>query len=190
MTENKRTNKKEKIISAAIAVVANHGPEGASIRAIASLAGVSEGAIYKHFPSKEGLIQFIYQRIVEEMVQTKEEISKGPGSLREKLDKWVGVTFDYYDQQPDAFILLYLTPHRFETVDPATMTRQGEMIKEMIMEAQTKGEVRALEPELALSHFIGIELSVPRLINEGRLSPPAGKYVSEVVDAVMRVLST
>ena len=41
--------------------------------------------------------------------------------------------------------------------------------------------------ELALSHFSGILLNVPRLINEGSLPRPALQYTDEVKRAIYRV---
>ncbi len=190
MTVKKRKNRKEKIISAAISLVAKKGLSAATIRAIASLAGVTEGAIYRHFQNKEALIRSIYQRIVLEMVNAKEKIAEGPESLREKINEWVCVTYEYYDEHPDAFIFLYLTPHKFDEADEEIIDRQGELFMKMIQEAQARGEARPMDPGLALSHFTGIELSLPRLINEGRLAPAARQYVPEVVDAILRVFST
>lgn len=184
-----RKNRKEEILSAALFLVAKNGTAAATIRAIASVAGVTEGAIYRHFPNKESLIRSIYQRIVREMVEAKEEIVKGPESLSEKLHKWIQVTFEYYDEHPDAFVFLYLTPHNFVDVDGEIIDRQGELFMEMIREAQADGQARSLDPALALSHFLGLELSVPRLIHENRLPPPARQYASEVKEALLRVFA-
>jgi AcrR family transcriptional regulator len=183
----KRKNRKEEIISAALSLVAKTGLGSATIRAIASLAGVTEGAIYRHFPNKESLIRSIYQRIVLDMVEAKERIADGEGTLRQKIRKWVTVTYEYYDEQPDAFIFLYLTPHKFHEVDEEIIDRQGDVFMKMIQEAQKKGEARTMKPQLALSHFTGIELNVPKLIHEGRLTPGAQQYISGVVDAILRV---
>ncbi|MHC4945801.1 MAG: TetR/AcrR family transcriptional regulator [Planctomycetota bacterium] len=184
-----RKNRKEEIISAALSLVAKKGLGSATIRAIASLAGVTEGAIYRHFPNKESLIRSIYQRIVLEMVNAKERIAGEKGTLRQKIRDWVNVTYEYYDEQPDAFIFLYLTPYKFDEVDEEIIDRQGEIFMKMIQEAQTKGEARPMKPELALSHFTGIELNVPRLIHEGRLAPGAQQYIPQVVDAILRVIA-
>jgi AcrR family transcriptional regulator len=193
MTEKKRihrNNRKDEITSAALTLVAKKGLGAATIRAIAGLAGVTEGAIYRHFPNKESLIRSIYQRIVLEMVNAKERIAGKEGSLREKLREWIRVTYQYYDEQPDAFIFLYLTPHKFIEIDEEIIDRQGDIFMAMIQEAQAKGEARPMEPELALSFFTGIELNVPRLIHEGRIAPTAQRYIPEVLDAILRVFAT
>lgn len=53
------TEKKEKIFSAALELFAEEGYKSTSTSKVAKLAGVSEGLIFKHFGSKEGLLQAI-----------------------------------------------------------------------------------------------------------------------------------
>jgi hypothetical protein len=50
------------------------------------------------------------------------------------------------------------------------------------------GEVHDIRSPLALSHFAGVLLNVPRLIHEGTLRGPARKYVNEVTGMIHRVL--
>ncbi len=47
--------RKQAILRAAAAVIAQAGMRGASVREIAEAAGVSEALLYKHFPSKQAL---------------------------------------------------------------------------------------------------------------------------------------
>ena len=57
----------------------------------------------------------------------------------------------------------------------------------MIIRAQEAGEIRAIDPQLALSHFSGLLLNVPRLISEGTLEGPAARYIDEVAQAAWRI---
>jgi AcrR family transcriptional regulator len=53
------TEKKEKIIQAALQLFAKEGYHATSTNKVAKLAGVSEGLIFRHFGNKEGLLQAI-----------------------------------------------------------------------------------------------------------------------------------
>lgn len=55
------TNKKEKILQAALQLFANEGFYSSSTSKIAKLAGVSEGLIFRHFTNKDGLLQAILE---------------------------------------------------------------------------------------------------------------------------------
>lgn len=52
-------DRRKAIISTARLLFAEHGYNGTSVRAIAKAVGVSEGLLYKYFPSKESLYQEI-----------------------------------------------------------------------------------------------------------------------------------
>lgn len=47
----------EKLLNAARQAISESGPDDISLRSIARMAGVSPGAVYRHFPSKEALIE-------------------------------------------------------------------------------------------------------------------------------------
>jgi len=66
--------------------------------------------------------------------------------------------------------------------------RQGRIFMEMIKSAVATEEIKPIAPELALSHFTGVMLNVPRLINEGLLEGPASRYFEAVADAVWNIL--
>jgi len=56
------TDAEQRIIDAAAGLFGKHGYHGASMRAIAEVAGVSIGAIYHHYPSKQDVFIAIFRR--------------------------------------------------------------------------------------------------------------------------------
>ena len=60
----------------------------------------------------------------------------------------------------------------------------------LIEEATAMGSLRPIEPAIALSHFSGVMLNVPRLISEAVLEPPASQYVDEVVATIRKMFET
>lgn len=57
------TDKRRQILDAALALCAEDGLQGAATARIAKAAGVANGTLFHHFPSKELLIQQLYQDI-------------------------------------------------------------------------------------------------------------------------------
>lgn len=57
------TDKRRQILDAALALCAEDGLQGAATARIAKAAGVANGTLFHHFPSKEVLIQQLYQDI-------------------------------------------------------------------------------------------------------------------------------
>lgn len=57
------TDKRRQILDAALALCAEDGLQGAATARIAKAAGVANGTLFHHFPSKEVLIQCLYQDV-------------------------------------------------------------------------------------------------------------------------------
>lgn len=61
MTKNLQTS--QNIIEASFKLMAEHGIEKMSLSMIAKEVGISKPAIYYHFPSKEALVDFLFEEI-------------------------------------------------------------------------------------------------------------------------------
>jgi AcrR family transcriptional regulator len=180
-------DRKREIRDAAIRLVAGDGLEAATTRAIARAVGVTEAALYRHYGSKEEILWGAYRHLVEELLDEKQHLLEDDRPLRARLREWVRLTYAYYDRNPAAFTYALLIPDVAPREDPVTQA-QGRLFMAIYRDARKKGEVRPLSPKLALSHFTGVLLNVPRLINEGVLPPPASRHVDEVANAVWRLL--
>jgi AcrR family transcriptional regulator len=183
-----RKNKKEELLTAAVRLVATGGAEAATVRAIAREAGVTDAAVYRHYDSKDDLCWRAYNRIVDEMIREKRDLVHSDAPLRERLREWVRLSYAYYDRNPAAVVFLLAMPLVAYKSGHSKVIGQGELFLEMIERALDAGEIRPISPEVALSHFVGILLNVPRLISEGTLPGPASDYVDEVAMAAWLVL--
>ena len=175
-------------MDAAVRLIARKGVKAATIRSIAHEAGVTEGAVYRHYDSKEQLYLDAYTRLITEMAGAKQEIAARSAGVREKLRDWVRVSYEFYDQHADAFTFVLLIPHDLPASQREITRAQGTLFMDVVRRAQEQQQMKPMRPEIALSHFTGVMLNVPRLINEGTLQGPAVQYLPDVVQAVYRVL--
>jgi AcrR family transcriptional regulator len=185
---NQRRSRKGELMEAAVRLIAGKGLKAATVRSIAREAGVTEAALYRHYASKEDLYVDVYTRLVTEMIEAKRAVASSNAPARDKLKDWIRVSYDFFDRHPDAFTFVLLTPHDFPESQRAIATIQGGVFMDMVKQAQATGQMKPIPAELALSHFTGLMLNVPRLINEGTLEGPASKYVDDVMDAVWQLL--
>src|SRR5882724_7990668 len=70
-------NAKDALVAAARAEFARRGLRGARIEDITSACGLSKGAFYLHFESKESLFSLLVQDLMKELLATSEERVKG-----------------------------------------------------------------------------------------------------------------
>jgi AcrR family transcriptional regulator len=69
------------ILEAAIAVMAEHGYHGTSVRDIAERAGVSPAALYHHFGSKQEVLATIMERGIEALLRRTEAALAAAGEV-------------------------------------------------------------------------------------------------------------
>ncbi|AVA23458.1 MULTISPECIES: TetR family transcriptional regulator [unclassified Rhizobium] len=83
---------RDKLIEAAAQAFASHGT-AASLEDIARRAGVGVGTLYRHFPTREHLVEVVYRHEVEVLCNAAEELSRERApdqALEEWMHRFVG----------------------------------------------------------------------------------------------------
>ncbi|MBB4567949.1 AcrR family transcriptional regulator [Rhizobium leucaenae] len=83
---------RDKLIEAAAQAFANHGT-AASLEDIARRAGVGVGTLYRHFPTREHLVEVVYRHEVEVLCNAAQELSRERApdqALEEWMHRFVG----------------------------------------------------------------------------------------------------
>lgn len=95
------TRRREQILVEASRLFARHGFHGTSIDGIGSAAGVSGPAIYRHFPSKEGLLTEMLVGISEYLLDGGRRLADNHPSPAERLTALVEFHVDFALQRPE-----------------------------------------------------------------------------------------
>lgn len=84
---------RERLVDAAKAGFAEVGPE-VSLEEIARRAGVGIGTLYRHFPTRDAIVEAVYRREVEQLGEAAERLlaTRPPG---EALHDWMRQFIDY-----------------------------------------------------------------------------------------------
>ncbi len=139
--------KQKKILDAAITEFAEHGFASANINQIADNAGVSVGAMYKYFLSKEKLYLAVVQYGVQNLNAVMEEIMSTKGDLLERIERIIHA-IQSYTREHIYLTKLYnqmTTEHHSDLVWRIVSDMEGvtaEMYASFIEEAQKEGTVR------------------------------------------------
>lgn len=187
VNRNVNSSARERLHRSAIEVVGREGA-GASVRAIAADAGVSEGALYRHYQSREHLLAAVLAELIEPMVAEKETLVAMRAPMRDRLREWVRSTYARFDLDPVAFGYVFLTDLPLPAMTEPVIGRQSALFGELFKQGRDSGELREMPVALASGLFVGLLLSVPKGLRAGRLRGKASRHVDEVSDAVWRVL--
>jgi AcrR family transcriptional regulator len=149
-----RPSQKDKILRAALECFAELGYDGTRVRHVAERAGVSEAALYRHYPSMQALAQELYTHHFAAFAAQLDEATSA-GTAEERLRRAVRATLAAYRAEPAAFTFALL---RTPTLLPnlAAGTRYPiEILERVIVAGQHAQELRAGQPNLLAAIFLG-----------------------------------
>ena len=146
--------KQRRILDAAVAEFAANGFPRANINVIAQKAGISIGAMYKYFGSKEDLFLTIIERAHGLLAGVLEEIDRAPGDIFEKIEQMVRAAQKHARQFPELHqIYLDMTSeglsHLSRKLSGKMETVSARFYEKMIRRAMAQGKVgKHLDPHV------------------------------------------
>lgn len=85
--------RREQLMQAALELIAEGGPQAATVRGIAARAGVTPGLIRHYFQSKEALTRASYRYLMDGMTQRSgEALEAAPGEARARLAAFIAAS--------------------------------------------------------------------------------------------------
>jgi AcrR family transcriptional regulator len=145
---------RERLIETAKAAFADLGAD-VSLEEIARRAGVGIGTLYRHFPTRDAVVEAVYRREVEQLgaAATRLLAEQAPGKA---LHAWMGVFVDYIaTKKLIAPALASPGADRSELYATAGATMTGA-ITNLVTRAATAGDIRPdADPEDLLRALIG-----------------------------------
>jgi AcrR family transcriptional regulator len=178
----------ERIEQAALALFAEKGVDRTTIGDIARAAGIAEGTIYRHYPSKDELIWQLFSRNYLELAARLDALQAARQGLRAKLAAMIGMFCSLYEQDPDMFRFLLLVQHgQLERVE-ADMQTPVSVLKAVIENAVVRGEIPPQDSELATAMVLGMVLQVAVFKVYGRIPQPLGDFAVRLTEGCWRAL--
>lgn len=172
------TDKKEKILFTALQLFANEGYKAISTNKIAKAAQVSEGLIFRHFLSKQGLLEAILEQALEKMNDLFLSIMQETEPKR-VLEKYIVLPFGIAPSEYKFWKLLFKLKWEIEYSTADRMRPMVEKLTEVfkqlnysqpgkeaevlihIIESVSAGILReGLDSQLALQDFLLIKYGI------------------------------
>jgi AcrR family transcriptional regulator len=149
---------------------------------IARRAGVGIGTLYRHFPSREAVVEAVYRREVEQLAEAVPQLLKGlpPG---EALHKWMHLFVDYIATKRLIAPCLAAAATRTPTLHASSVELITGAISALVKRAVDSGEVRKdIDPSDLLRALVGVSYGNP---SEG-WEPSARRLVDILMDGLRR----
>lgn len=181
------TETRARIEAEALALFAAKGVDGTSVRDIAQAAGLSEGALYRHFPSKEELARELFLSRYATLARDISAVDAGGGTLAEKITTVVGLACQLFDAEPALFA--YLLIHQHDHLRYVPDTPEGnvvEAVARLMRGAGLSGERATLTAAMALGCVVQPAVFALYGRLDGPLAPRAGEIASAVMALVER----
>ena len=155
---------------------------------IARAAGIAEGTIYRHYPSKEELVWQLFSRHYLSLAERLDRLQAARRGLRAKLAAMVGLFCSLYEQDPDMFRFLLLVQHgQLERVT-VEMQTPVTVLKAAIEAAMARGEIPRRDPQVATAVVLGIVLQVAVFRVYGRIEKPLADFAEQLTESAWRAL--
>jgi AcrR family transcriptional regulator len=178
------------ILEAAVKRFAVSGYDAASVDDICSEAGVSKGAFYHHFPSK----QAIFLALMEGWLKT---IDVGLGDLRQSsvpetfthMTQLLPLIFAAADERLPMFLEFWLQASRDEKVWEATIApyrHYREHFEKMIRDGIAEGSLKEVDAQAAAQVVLSLAVG---LVLQGILDPQGADW-PKVAEQSMKMIMT
>ncbi len=150
----------EKIIQATIRVAFENGFANTRTSDIAKEAGVSEGLIFKYFPTKNHLFTVIVKGVFQRLKAGADEIINQPNQTAiSRLNALIDFHFDFFSKQYNiVFLILGHSDRKMVNLEPViqhALLPYTQLISKLLQEGIENGEFRAMNTETIAMSIIG-----------------------------------
>jgi len=180
---------KPRIERAALEVFVREGVDGATTRAIAAEAGVSEGALYRHYRSKDELAITLFMTVHRRLSSLIEETAANARGIDAKAAALVAAYCQVADEDWLTFAFHLTQIHRFipyyqeDGKDPVTV------VENIIKKAMLATELPPADPRVLAAMAIGVITQTAQNKAYGRIGDdPLSAHALLMTAAVKAVL--
>jgi AcrR family transcriptional regulator len=155
----KQKNTKQKIVDAALELIAKYGYRGASVRKIAAAVGIRESAIYNHYRNKEEILKTILNEIFVtpfEFRDVEEKAKRGKSFLREFVVAYKLVAFDKKKEKLFRILMieLFQNPSLRESFLQEFHQKDVQMMSKAFFVMMQEGLIRSADPMFMAQEFL------------------------------------
>lgn len=148
-------------VEAVIELAAEQNPTDITTAAIAQRMGLTQGALFRHFPNKNAILQAVMEWVAERLLSRVDKAIQAASSPLAALEAAFMAHIDFVVQHPGVPRMLFGELQRAEDSPAKRMvrtlvSRYSERLHRLIEAGKTRGELAAdLDTNAAATLFIG-----------------------------------
>ncbi len=169
MPRHRFTDTRERIEQASIRLFVRKGVTETTVRDIASALDLSEGALYRHFESKDDLVWQLFERHYVDFGTRLQHLADGAPTTREKLAAMIRGFCRAHDEQPDLFHFLLFVQHgQLNKLGSDTPTPVSA-VRRVIARGIAAGDIPEQSLDVATAIVFGVVLQPMQFAAYGRI---------------------
>ena len=149
------------IVETVVELAGEQNPSEITTAAIAKRMGLTQGALFRHFPNKESILQAVMEWVSEQLLSRIEKASKAKSSPLDALESMFMAHVEFINKHPGISRMLFSELQRSGKTVPKQMAqtlinRYGEYLNRLFEQGKICGEIdEKLDNEAASTLFIG-----------------------------------
>jgi AcrR family transcriptional regulator len=190
MPRHRFTDTRDRIEKAAIRLFVEKGVTETSVRDIARAVDISEGALYRHFVSKDALVWALFERHYVEFAGRLDALAEAETTARGKLAAMIRGFCHAHDENPTLFRFLLFVQHgQLSKLTPGTPT-PVDAVRTVLERGITSKEIPDQPPDVATALVFGIVLQLVTFAAYGRLPSSMGAMRDRLVTAAWAAVTS
>jgi AcrR family transcriptional regulator len=183
MPRHRFTDTRDRIEKAAIRLFVEKGVAETSVRDIARAVDISEGALYRHFVSKDELVWAAFEHHYVEFAARLDALAQAQTTAHGKLAAMIRGFCHAHDEDPTLFRFLLFVQHgQLNKLAPGT-PNPVDAVRTVLERGIASKEIPDQHPDIATALVFGIVLQPVTFAAYGRLPSTMGPMSDRLVTA-------
>ncbi len=181
-------NARPKIERAALKLFISEGVDAATTREIADSAGVSEGALYRHYKGKDELALALFMETHNRLSEMMQAAFSQPGSLEEKVRRAVTAYCALADEDWLLFSFHLASLNKFVPHDTRRDDDPVTVVERLIAALMETGEIPRGDPAIVAAMALGVVMQSGLNKIYNRLPGPFSQHADTFTRTIMAIL--
>ncbi|MEZ5998976.1 MAG: TetR/AcrR family transcriptional regulator [Hyphomonas sp.] len=183
-------NARPKIERAALKLFIHEGVDAATTREIAEKAGVSEGALYRHYKGKDELALSLFMETHNRLGKMMQVALSGEGTLAQKVHAAVSAYCELADEDFLLFSFHLVSLNRYLPYDKKREDDPVTITERIISGLMKEGVIPNGDPALKAAMALGVVMQAGQNKIYNRLPGPLSQHADALATAVVAVLKS